>query len=97
MEEAVSGKPWLIDDIKKELNGEKIKEKTNKEKLEIIKEHYNLEIEQKGEYIGIREMRKHVCWYLKNLKNSSEIREKINKLETVKEVINTLKEYFNNI
>ena len=97
MEEAVSGKPWLIDDIKKELNGGKIIEKTNKEKLEIIKEHYNLEIMQKGEYIGIREMRKHVCWYLKNLKNSSEIREKVNKLETAKEVINTLGEYFNNI
>lgn len=42
-------------------------------------------------------MRKHVCWYLKNLKDSSQIREKVNKLETYDEVKACLEEYFNNI
>lgn len=54
----------------------------------------NLVIQDKGEYIGVREMRKHICWYLKNLKDSSKIREKINKLETKEEVEMELRKYF---
>ena len=57
----------------------------------------NLLIAEKGEYIGVREMRKHICWYLKNLKNSSKIREEINKLETKREVVARLKEYFSTL
>ena len=57
----------------------------------------NLAVEEKGEYVGVREMRKHICWYLKNLKDSSKVREEINKLETKQEVENRLKEYFSNL
>lgn len=39
-------------------------------------------------------MRKHICWYLKNLKDSSKVREEINKLETKKEVEERLINYF---
>ena len=42
-------------------------------------------------------MRKHICWYLKSLKNSSKIREEINRLETKNEVENKLKEYFKSL
>ena len=66
----------------------------NNEKLETIKEHIDLELKGKGEYIGIREMRKHISWYIKSLKDSSKIREKINTLETKQEVIDCLNEYF---
>ena len=41
-----------------------------------------MEIEEKGEYTGVREMRKQLSWYLKNLKDSSKMREQINKIET---------------
>ncbi len=91
------GTPWFTRKLLKELNEEEFKEVTNLEKLEIIKEHLNLAIEEKGEYIGIREMRKHICWYLKNLKDSSKIRDEINKLENANDVIACLEEYFNNI
>ena len=67
------------------------------ERLEIILEHLELMIKEKGEYIAIREMRKHICWYIKNLKNSSELREKVNKIEKTDEIINCLEEYFNKI
>ena len=73
---------------------EKPNEITLNEKLNIILEHIDLEVKEKGEYIGIREMRKHICWYLKNLKDSSKVREEINRLETRKEVEDRLKEYF---
>ena len=87
----------LYGNIIKELNGEKIVEYTPMQKLEIIKEHLNLAIEEKGEYIAIREMRKHMCWYLKNLKDSSKIREQVNKIETKKELIVCLEEYFKSL
>ena len=88
------GNPWFIGNLIKELNGENIVEFTPMEKLEIIKEHLKLAIEEKGEYIAIREMRKHMCWYLKNLRDSSRIREKVNRIEDVKELEICLEEYF---
>ena len=91
------GTPWFINNLIKELNQEVIEEISNLKKLDIIKEHLNLVLNEKGEYIGIREMRKHICWYIKNLKDSSKIREKINKMEKVPELIACLEEYFNNI
>ena len=39
-------------------------------------------------------MRKHICWYLKNLENSSRIRDHINKIENKQELIDCLIEYF---
>ena len=69
-------------------------EKSSQEKLNIIKEHIELAVKEKGEYVGIREMRKHICWYLKNLKDSSKIRQTINQLESKEEVINALNTYF---
>lgn len=67
---------------------------TLKERLEVMKEHIELETEEKGEYIAVREMRKHICWYIKSLKDSSKTREEINKLDTKKAVIDCLEEYF---
>lgn len=91
----ILGEPWKIRDIMYGL--EKIApviEKTPKEKFEIIKEHIELAVQEKGEYVGIREMRKHVCWYLKNLKDSSKVRQAINQIENKEEVIYTLENYF---
>jgi len=94
----ILGEPWNIQNIIEKLQGENnIEQKTPKEKLEIIKEHLNLAIEEKGEYVGIREMRKHICWYLKNLKDSSKARQLINQLESKDEVIAALEDYFRNL
>lgn len=94
----VLGRPWEINNIIQELKtGKIISDKTPKEKLEIIKEHIEFEIKEKGEYIGVREMRKHICWYLKTLPNSSQVRQVVNQLESKNEVIHTLEKYFNGI
>ena len=42
-------------------------------------------------------MRKHICWYIKNLKESSKMREKINKIENINELKACLEEYFNSL
>ena len=54
-------------------------------------------IEYKGEYIGIREMRKHVSWYTKGLLNAGILRDKINKAKDYKELENLLLEYLQQI
>ena len=45
-----------------------------------------LQLEYKGEYQGIREMRKHVAWYTKGLHGSARLREQINAVETYQEL-----------
>ncbi len=94
---ATLGNPWIIGQIKDELEEKEIYLPTVDEKLDTIKRHIDLEIEEKGDYVGIREMRKHISWYIKNLKDSSKIREKINNLESKQEVIDCLNEYFKQI
>ena len=48
--------------------------------------HAALQIKFKGEYLGIREMRKHVAWYTKGMPGSARLRDAINKVETYKEL-----------
>ena len=91
------GNPWIFRNIKHYLQtGEKLPAPTNEEKLEIIKEHIELAVQEKGD-IAIKELRKHIAWYTKNLKNSSEFRNSINVIESKEELINKLEEYFKNI
>ena len=90
------GNPWIFEQIIYFLEtGEKPKEISLKEKHEVIKKHLKMEIEEKGELVAIREMRKHISWYLKNLKDSSRMRDKINQIETEPELQEALTEYFN--
>jgi tRNA-dihydrouridine synthase B len=88
------GNPWIFQEIEHFLKtGEKLQEPSNLDKLEIIKQHIDLAVKEKGE-IAIKELRKHIAWYTKNLKNSSEFRNDINKIETEKELIDKIEEYF---
>ena len=89
------GNPWIFKNIKYFLEtGKKLDKPTNKEKLDVIKKHIELAVEEKGEDVAIKELRKHISWYTKNLKNSSEFRNEMNKIETKKELINYIEEYF---
>ena len=89
------GDPWIFERIKYFLEtGEKIPEVSNEEKLRVIKEQIKLELENKPEVTAIREMRKHIAWYTKNMPNSSEFRNEINKIENKEELIKKVEEYF---
>ena len=88
------GNPWIFREIIHYLEtGEKLPKPTNEEKLEIIKKHIELAVKEKGE-IAVKELRKHIAWYTKNLKNSSEFRNKINTIEQEDELLNYIDEYF---
>ena len=54
-------------------------------------------MEELGENTGIKEMRKHMTYYLKGLKDASAIRQKINTIETKNELVECITEYFKNI
>ena len=58
-----------------------------------MKKHINLAVAEKGE-IAVKELRKHIAWYTKNLKNSSEFRSKMNTIETKEELLEMLEAYF---
>ncbi len=89
------GNPWIFKKIINYLQtGEKLEDVSSKEKLELIKRHLNLEIKEKGEYVAIREFRKHLAVYSKNMANASEFRTYINKIESKEELIQALENFF---
>ena len=91
------GNPWIFDDIIKTLSGKEKRTVTNEEKLQTIIKHIELEVSEKGENIAIKEMRKHVSAYIKNMKDASKYRDYINQIDNKKELIGCLTEYFKNI
>ena len=89
------GNPWIFRNIKYYLEtGNKLLPPTKEEKLKVIEKHIELAVEEKGEDVAIKELRKHIAWYTKNLKNSSDFRNSINKIENKKELLERLEEYF---
>ena len=89
------GNPWIFEKIKYFLqNGQKMGEITSQEKLDIIKQHIEYCIQDKGELTAIKEMRKHIAYYTKNLKNASSFRCFINTIESKEELIHNLEDFF---
>lgn len=90
------GNPWLFKQIAYYLeNGKKLPEIPKEEKYKVILEHFELLLKEKGEYTATREIRKHIAWYVKGLPNATDIRNKINQVETEKEFKQILNTYFN--
>ncbi len=84
---AAQGNPWLFKRITHYLKtGEMLDKPSINEKIDIAIKHLYMLIECKGEYIGIREMRKHLGWYIKGMPKSSEMRVIINGIENPKEM-----------
>lgn len=60
----------------------------------MILKHLELLVKDKGEYTAIREIRKHIAWYIKGFSNATEIRRKVNQIEDLdelKEIINDIR------
>ena len=88
------GNPWIFNRINHYMKtGEVLPEPTLEEKISAAIKHMNLAVAEHGEYVAVREMRKHIGWYLKGLKNSAKYRDQINKITDYKEVISMLEEY----
>ncbi len=92
---AALGNPWIFKQIVYYLKyGEKLEKISNLEKYNVILEHFDLLLKEKGEYTATREIRKHIAWYVKGMQNATSIREKVNTVETEIDFKNILKTYF---
>jgi len=80
---ATLGNPWIIKRIKHFLEtGEKLSIVSDEEKLRVLQEHFELLLEEKGEYTATREIRKFVAWYVKGMTDARRFKEKMNTIET---------------
>ena len=87
------GNPWIFNRINHYMQtGEILAKPTAEEKISTAIEHMKLAVAEHGEYVAVREMRKHIGWYIKGLKNSARYRDEINKLTDCESVIMKLKE-----
>lgn len=90
------GNPWIFKRIDHYMKtGQLLDPPSKDEKIDIAIKHMDLAIKEHGEYVAVREMRKHIGWYLKGMKHSARFRDQINHMVTAKEVIDTLNQYRN--
>ena len=81
------GNPWIFSElVEYEKTGVMPARPSNEELKEMMLRHARLQIQYKGEYLGIREMRKHVSWYTTGLPNSAKLRGEINAVEYYEEL-----------
>lgn len=81
------GNPWIFSELLEYEKTGMIPPRPTKEEMnQMILKHARLQLQYKGEYLGIREMRKHVSWYTTGLPNSARLRAKINAVESLVEL-----------
>lgn len=81
------GNPWIFSELLEYEKTGMIPPRPTKEEMnQMILKHARLQLQYKGEYLGIREMRKHVSWYTTGLPNSAKLRAKINAVESFQEL-----------
>lgn len=81
------GNPWIFRELLEWEETGRVPGRPDKEQLkEMMLRHARLQMECKGDYLGIREMRKHVAWYTKGLEGSAKLRDLINHVESYEEL-----------
>ena len=92
---ALRGNPWLLRDIRTYVGtGSHAEAPSVRERVDTILGHGRMLIEHKGEYIGIREMRKHTAWYTAGVPGSAAFRGRINEMETYDELVRAVQELY---
>lgn len=92
---ASEGNPWIFKRITHYINtGELLPEPTNREKAETVIQHAKMLIDFKGEYIGVREMRRHLAFYTKGMPQASAMRAEINTVMNMNDIEFLVNKYF---
>ena len=93
-DDAVEGHPFIFKEVNDYMESAILpKEICPKLKIDTAISHYKLALKYKTQHKAVTEMRKHLGWYLKGLKNSARIKDHINKMYEPSDVINALTEY----
>lgn len=92
---AARGNPWIFREIGQYLETGILPPRPSRQEVkEMILRHCELQLTYKGEYTGIREMRKHVAWYTAGYPHSSKLRGRINEIESMEALKKLLEESF---
>lgn len=92
------GNPWIFKRTVALLkNGEKMQAPPNSEKIKTCIKHFDILCSIKGERVAVKEMRKHIAWYIKGMRNSAEMRNKINTISTRTELVEQLNKFAESI
>lgn len=87
------GNPWLFRDWQRTQQGLEPLCVTPQERVSVALDHARQLMEHKGEYIGIREMRKHMAWYLKGMRGAAQVRLQFNSAESLAQMEDILNHY----
>ena len=91
---AARGNPWIFKEILHFFEtGEELPRPSLEEVVAMMLRHGQMMIDFKGEYIGVREMRKHVAWYTFGFPGAAKLREKVNHTETYEDLEELLQTY----
>jgi tRNA-dihydrouridine synthase B len=95
---AIQGYPWIFREVKTYFKtGIVSPPPTIEERKAVMVRHLNDMVSLVGENVGVREMRKHLCWYTKGLHNGAEFRTRINHLSHVGEIKRAIRELFEDV
>lgn len=87
----IFGNPWLIKQVRESLENGKITTlPTVDDKIEMALKHIKYLIEDTGTRRAATEIRKHICWYLKGIRNGAQIKNEVNKTVSAEEVVEIL-------
>jgi tRNA-dihydrouridine synthase B len=89
------GNPWIFRQINEALQGGSVNLPNSVEKVDLCIRHYELAIKYHGQDKAVREMRKHIAWYIKGLPNCTDIKERINEEKDSRLVLELLHSYRN--
>ncbi len=88
------GNPWIFRKIKDLQHGRETKPVTDAERKEMILRHYRMMLGEKPERIAVREMRKHIAWYIKGMKGAAQFRAEINKCPDAERSFRLINQFF---
>jgi len=82
------GNPWIFAEIQQYLTtGQTLPPATLQTRVDVLTRHLRYAVEDKGQHRGVQEMRKQIGWYLKGFPNVKELRQTVNRLDRLEEVI----------
>lgn len=92
---AAQGNPWIFREVVQFLKSGTLPPRPDaREVRELVKRHAALQLSIKGEYTGVREMRKHLAWYTAGYPGSARFRQMINSMETMEELMDGVDRIF---
>lgn len=85
---AAQGNPWIFSEIKEYFETGKTPERPSRKQVrDMIEKHARMQLECKGEYIGMREMRKHVAWYISGFPGATKLRKEVCEVENMDQLL----------